>query len=1125
MRIGFLGNDPLGYAASVSMRGNDTYYSFAINTTADKQYEFFAGTITLNKNSRIEVSKTEQDFLPMATLNGKVTLNKSVLNVNNIAFQDLTLSTQSPYVHSGTFDITNTGGSSKMSGFPLGFDSLHIGISEGKIGIGGTVRLSFMDAGDKGFAAATSFVVTAKQDKETQTITVDGSPVEKTTTHWSLDKVSINDIDLNVKVTAFKMHGILSIFDDHPVYGNGFRGFLEFSIPGPIPKAKATAYFGSKDDYRYWHVDAYIGVNVPIPPMLQLTGLMGGMSYHMERPSTFDPYSTRNAMDKTGGMKDMSEIFQYVPVKEAGLGFMGGVSLAFVQQMVVNVNVALEVQFGTDGGFRYAQFDGAGYVVHLPIKANNQQEAAADKSAPVWVQFKMRYDNVNSTFDANMKTYVNIAGILKGINQDGLVGEAALHIGQDDWYFYIGRPSQMFGLSIAGLAEVKSYFMMGSHVEDMPPPPQEVSELFDNINTNFMAMENSMSTGRGFGFGAHFKAGFQFDYGVYGEFAIGAGTDILLRDYGEARCKGSNSVIGLNGWYAAGQAYVFLKGDVGIRVKVFGKKRGFSIASLAAAVLLQAKLPNPSWFSGNVGVKYAVLGGLIKGSANIRVELGSQCEIVGAKELNIMVISDIKPDDKGTDVSVFATPQVAFNIPVTKPFSMLNEFDEVATYRIQLDELKLMNGSAEIKGATAIAADGSSASLTLRDILPPQSTLTASAKIHIERQNGAAWDALQNESKQTDYETKATTFSTGKSPDHIDWDNVAYAYPVKRQFNFLPKEYGSGYIKLKRGIPELFHAVDAEGKKWQITAALTPSGGVPVPVKLSYDENAAQVNFVMPDNLSKETIYAFNIVRTSLDGEMAGNNVTKQAQTGVSDNGDTTTITQTALKGNAVSGISKEVISYNFRTSRYSSFTEKMNAAGEGENIWDIATGLVSVIGQRFQLPETFDKFELQGDGIFATQPLIQARASTNNSWLQNKIMPLLYNDYPFHPSLTLSRDTAATGGMPPLRALKLFNNDDALYQLADVDITNGFAQPRAGACRVMYYVSMVANDDYHELLNKANRLYINGGSVSPAMKRLMTSLFPDLDGNTNYPVELRYTLPGTNKTTSSVTKNIYYKL
>lgn len=1123
MRIGFLGEEPLAYDASINMRGGDTYYSFALALTEEKKYPFFAGEIVLSKNSRIEVAKTDKDLVPTATLNGKVNLNKGVLNVKDITFQDLVLSTQKPYVHSGTFAL-NSGGDNKMASFPISFDSIRIGISEGKIGIGANVKLNFMNSGDKGFSGSTYVTVTAAQKEEKDSVRIDNEMVVKTTTHWSLDKVAISEIKLAVKVMAFKMDGSLTLFDKHPVYGNGFRGALSFSLPGPIPEAKATAYFGSKDDYRYYHVDVYVGLNIPLPPgTLTLTGLMAGLSYHMERPADFDPYASRAKLDSTGGMKEMNEIFTYVPSKDVGLGLLGGLSLAFMNDNIVNVNAAIEVMFGTDGGFRSCQFDGAGYVLHAPVKAKSKEGAAADKTAPIWISFKMRYDNVAKTFDASSKTYINMS-VIKGINENGLVGECAMHVGPDDWYFYIGRPSEQFGLNIAGLATVQSYFMCGTRLEAMPPPPPSVTDVFDEYQNDMVGMQTSLASGGGICFGASFKTGFSFDYGVYGEFAIGAGTDVCLRDYGDAHCKGSNDVIGMNGWYASGQAYAYLNGDVGIRVKVLGRKRGFSIAKLSAAVLLQAELPNPSWLRGMVGVKYAILGGMIKGSASIKVELGKQCDIVTGKELSITVINDIKPGHQSTDVSVFATPQVAFNIPVTKPFSMMNNFDVVSTYRVQLDGITLLKDKTQITGTVEVAADGNSASLTLRDILPPQSSLNATAMVHIERQEGAGWIVLKDSSGAVDYERKAAAFKTGDAPDYIPWENVAYTYPMKQQYNFLPKESPNGYIKLKRGQPYLFASVDESGKRWKIDAAFTPVNGQAVNTSYGYDQAMAQVNYTIPANMIKETVYHLRFTRTSMDGAVVSKNVNTGTSTSVSDNGDTTSIANNTLKGDATSTVSKELITYAFRTSRFNTFIEKMSGATAPEDLYDIATGYISVIGQRWNLAESFDKFELEGDANFSAKPLIALKANTNNAWLQNQLLPLLYTGYPFTAGMTITRDLS-TGGIPPLDAVRLTNADYSLYQLEDNQVTEGMAQTKTGRGRMIYYVSYIANQDYHELLNKATRIYLSPNTSNPKINKLATTIYPDLQGNLYYPVDLQYRLPGTNQVTSAITKSIYFKL
>lgn len=1123
--IGFLGDEPLSYSATVNMRNEDTYYDFSMVTNGDKTYQFFAGEITVGQNSRIAVTKNQDGFLASATLNGNVSLKKGVIDIAQIKYQNLRLSTRSPYVHSGTFDfVGNKNG--KMANFPIGIDNLTLGFSEGKVGIGGTVRLNFMNSSDRGFAASTSFMVTASRRDETQTIRVNEVEVQQTTSHWGLDKVTLSAISLDVKVAAFTMKGSLTLFENHAVYGNGFKGSLSFAIPGPVPSASATAYFGSKDDYRYWHVDAYVAAKFPLCAALDVTGLMGGLTYRMKKPPLLDYYQARQEADTNGGLNrvvEANERFAYIPDKDSGYGFMAGVSVATKVEKVLNANVLLEIELSASGGLRTIEFKGSGYVMNTPKKAASKAAAAEDSSAPIWVNFRMLYSRPDSTFDAVIKTYVDVSGVLKGKGERGLAGEAALHIAPREWYFYIGRPSQMFGLSALGLAEINAYFMMGSSIEDMPPPPPEVSEVLGRRASTTSTAKTGMQAGSGLGFGAHFRVGFSFDYGVYGEFAVGAGADILLRNYGEnARCKGGSGSIGVNGWYASGQAYAFLRGEVGIRAKIFGRKRSFVIASLAAAALLEAKLPNPSWFMGQVGVRYSVLGGLVSGSANIKVELGTKCEIVGGREINIQVISDIKPDNNSQDVSVFATPQVTFNMPVEKPFEMLNNEDRVARYRIKLSQFTLKDDkNVPLLGTMTVNADGSAASITTRDILPPTTKLTAFAGIAIEKQEGNNWVALSGTAE--DYETKSTVFTTGEAPNYIPWENVVYTYPIKRQYNFLPKEYGQGYIKLSRGQPYLFRTTDDKGKKWATRASFTPVAGVPVASPVSYDENNVQVNFTIPENLTKETIYTFTIKRISLDGEKANNNVVASEKTTYTPS-DTTTIRETSLKGVAASGLEKEIIAIPLRTSTYGTFREKMEGVTGVQDLWDVSLNYSTVIGQRFSTRETFDKFELNGDNLMA-KPLIQLKAGTNCSWLQNKLMPFLYNDYPQDPSVSLthSRPEIRKDGVAPLYAVTLFNNNNENYALEDSKISEGHSSGFSGSCRFVYYLELEADRDYFIVYNQiANRHTRNHSNA--AMVRILTEKFPILQLKQKYPVEFQYRLPGTNLISSTVVREINYE-
>jgi hypothetical protein len=215
-----------------------------------------------------------------------------------------------------------------------------------------------------------------------------------------------------------------------------------------------------------------------------------------------------------------------------------------------------------------------------------------------------------------------------------------------------------------------------------------------------------------------------------------------------------------------------------------------------------------------------------------------------------------------------------------------------------------------------------------------------------------------------------------------------------------------------------------------------------------------------------------------------------------------------------------------FRTSKYSSFREKMNATSNTMDVMDIATDYVPVIGKRFDSYETFDKFELSGDGN-KTAPLLFARAVPNSTWLQNKIIPLLYQSYPMDNDITIEQRDVKLLGSPPLLAVSVFNNDPATYQLTGEATNAGTAQTMPGRFRIMYFLSYVSYRDYQELLSKAVAKYLSGqnGQAMPAgISQLMSTTYPDMELNQQYSVELNYRLPGVNTVTSTVNYNILYK-
>jgi hypothetical protein len=107
-----------------------------------------------------------------------------------------------------------------------------------------------------------------------------------------------------------------------------------------------------------------------------------------------------------------------------------------------------------------------------------------------------------------------------------------------------------------------------------------------------------------------------------------------------------------------------------------------------------------------------------------------------------------------------------------------------------------------------------------------------------------------------------------------------------------------------------------------------------------------------------------------------------------------------------------------------------------------------------------------------------------------------------------------------------VYNNNPGVYQLTADAIQGGSAPAMSGRFRIMYFLSYVTYQDYHELLSKAVAKYLSGNNqaVPVAIQQLLATAFPDLEANQQYGVEVGYRLPGTNTVTSTVNYNILYK-
>ncbi|NSL85536.1 hypothetical protein ECE50_001750 [Chitinophaga sp. Mgbs1] len=1116
IRVPFLGSDSLAYSARMSQNGDETDYLFALATNTDKEYQTpFGGTLLLAKGSTIQLEKSNGKLIPSAILHGKLTISQNVLKVKNIEFQDLTLSTARPYLHKGYFAV-NTEEQNTASGFPLSINEISLGIYEGKATLGMHVWLNLMGKEDKGFSADAKVFVSAKVEE-----TYEGAQFKKQS--WKLDGVRFGDISLATNIGPFSLNGTLGIYRDDPVYGNGIHGSLQLQMSAVITKKiKVQAYFGTKDTYRYWHADANLPILIPVCGVVNIQGILGGVSYHMKRPD-------RIVFDNNGDVavdvnpQERIDDLKYVPDEKVGMGFLAGVTLVAVSKKLITADVMLEFVFNSrehGGGINSINFDGYGYlfsdVAKYKVGANGQRGGA-----PVTCNFKMSYQRDINTFYSSLTVYMNLAGVLKGTGPDGRIGTMAMLFSPDQWYVKVGTPSQPLGVSVLNIVKAQTYFIAGNKLTDMiPDPPEAVREILGQIQpTDFRRNGTIMVRGAGIGFGLSLEASTKGEPLIfYYAFGVGAGTNMMLLNMKDAHCEGSNGPIGMDGWYAMGDAYAFLYGRVGIKIR----SRRFDILSLGAAALLQANLPNPSWFRGTIAARYKLLGGLIKGKMHFQFDVGQQCQLVGTKEMgDIEAISAIQPDNGGQEVNVFSSPQVAFNLPVNKEIVLTENAEKPEFYRIMLDEFLLTRNGQSIPGAISWNEGLDVAMLKTPDVLPEFSDLKVTVKVHWEKRTpNTAWERL---SGGGNIEVKEAVFKTGPEPDSIPAENIVYSYPLDRQYNFYKNEYGNGYIKLNYGQPKVFRKTD-DGMKLKFAARFIGPDKQPLEVPFAYDEANTTVNFQIPEKLKNESIYQLALMRTPEGGSNDANLKREQQTTQLSDDGADISVRRNTLTGTVAASAEKEVLSQFFRTSMYNTFAEKLTSIGQLRSLFDIAIGYTGILGGESAPMEALDRFETAGNIEGTVKKLVAAEALPDNPWFSNEVYPLLYQHYPLESGLTLDRSGANKElQLPPLNGITVDNKDawEGQY-LNDNEIRAGFAAKRTDRLLVQYKVSFYANADFFDLRQKIAAKYETrlgngqGYTLSPGVQQIFYAKgVPALRAG-NYRVRLKYTLPGINKVTTS---------
>lgn len=1086
-------------------------YTFQVSSTNEINFNVWNADVNLTEDSYIEMTVKNGEFRPKASLNGSLSIQSGlskdtsdgdIINFNGIQFQNMVLQTESPKFSVDYFGYT---GNLTIAGFPVSAEIALDASEENKANLLFDVAINLTSENDGGNGGRSIVNILGYLEND------NGAD------RWKFDGIDLEHLYVSMDVAGIQLDGAIFLFENDEVYGDGFAGAIGAKFKTGIDlEIQAKALFGRTENFRYWFADvnASLPQGIPIFPGFEAKGFAGGFYNRMTMTGIDDSV---NASFVEKGASTSGIIYE--PEEQSGFGMKAMVKITTQNSdELFYATTEYGITFNRSGGLDEVYYKGYGKLISdLPsdfyadmgmlnnIVGVNQSTFQPNKNEKgISTDVFIFYDFTNDILHATSDVYVDY-DILEGSGANKRAGWLDFYVGNGEWHLLVGTPDDPLGVKLdLGIVRMDSeaYFMTGNNIPGSPPPHYMVTQMLgiDASDLDYMRDFNSLESGKGFAFGTswHMSTGDLRFLIFYASFKAGFGIDMMMKDYKEAHCVGSSDQLGLNGWYANGQAYAYVSGRVGLKIKVFGFSKKIDIFSASAGVLFQARLPNPTWMRGYLGGRYSVLGGAVKGSFNFKVELGEKCDIEGDSVLEgILIISDMTPEENALDVDVFAAPQVSFNMQINKAFEFQDD-DGTHQYRIILDKLEVTKDDAPIQGKVEWNYGNDLATFYSHEILPPNSNLKAFVQLHFEEYLNGNWKVIKENGKIS-LDTKEVNFTTGTAPETIPRSNIDFMYPAIGQENFFIDEYNVGYISLKRGQSYLFDPVPS----WDKTVILTSSTGETITENYGYDTSKRQITYSIPEEFKISTDYKAKLMLIPDEKADANSNVSESytnTDLGDGDSENTVEIKSNKITETITQGQERELLDYEFGTSAYTTFNKKMNERNEKANLYDFTSyPYALVLSNRVESSEPFDLTELVGNAYTGNKPLVVARATMEDSYYKTKVYPLLYKEYPLAGQFTVSRKTDVVG-IPPVEAIEPaswylhyleMNNEN------DIDIYHPYN----------YNLGHYYYADYKDLRNQLTSSDLNWEGMSEYYE-FLTESFPLMKKGT-YKSKLQYVLPG----------------
>lgn len=867
---------------------NDIYQFSTTPFTEDKVYEsgMLNATITLHPTSNIHVTYEDgEGFEVVATLSGDIEIDSPVGNgggtfsVSGGTFENLQIANKGGFIRdAGNWGIEDI--VVDLHNFDL--TVAHIGMQEGDAPDEAFLFFfaSLNIGGDSGSTSSeNSMAITAEGGFR---IAGKIETLEDGGQKWRYDRFLVDALFIDVENDDFKFSGHVIFFEEMEEFGSGFQGKLRliFKKLDSETGIEAMGIFGNTGEYRYFLVDVLARFNVESFTIggLNVRGIGGGVYVNM-RPgniisnfgsveigdqlpdyssSAYDEYKA--ALEARLG-QSLSGIL-YTPDNSVKLGVNAGIVLATPSnEEIFNANVRLFMEFNNSGGLNQIGIRGFANVM-APISWTGPSCTGLS------LYLEMMYQNGTATetgegrFTARALTFVNFRFIKGGAplptnlpfstdecDELYYAGGVDILISREDWYINIGIPNPndedmpfpggpiAIDLGISGLTVgISTYFDVGTNIPPFPGLPEDVESL--SGFSNLIQDENTRATGKGFAFGARVEVDTDINLGIVrAGLNLDIGFDVMMQKYADVICVNNyNLPLGMNGWYASGQAWVYIQGYVDVL--------GFRVLDAALAAVLQMKGPDPFYVRGVIAGRYRVMGGLIKGDFRVPIKDGKECllEDGSTAELVLPIIDAVLPLDRASNLPVDVKPSIEFAYPVNKIVSIDTDGDgEDNHYMIQLDEYEVRDHAGElVDGQWIWSHDGYAINFLPSDVLIADTNyvVMATATLYETSENGTIIGGPM------DTDVRTNNFNTGEGLDYIPLTNVQSAWPADGQFNYYQEEDIENYIQLVSGQDEFFTGLSNS----YVTEIHLSDGSSPTPITVPflYDANTNRITYDLP---------------------------------------------------------------------------------------------------------------------------------------------------------------------------------------------------------------------------------------------------------------------------------------